>query len=198
MSPSDPTLLPEPVRASVEAELAPGEGIRWVAQPIPARMARASLADRAVRDPVDGLRAVLDVRGAAQGACAALRCRAPFVPALRSAVRPDRPAACSRARSGCCASAKRTVYVVTRPARDRDSRRLRGGVSVRSFEPEKLARPAPRPARRRLGRSRVRTGREHRARRAAATHVDYGFLAVPNVSEAEEYVRALARRAPPV
>jgi hypothetical protein len=28
--------------------------------------------------------------------------------------------------------------------------------------------------------------------------VDYGFLAVPNVREAEEYVRALARHAPPV
>ena len=33
MSQSDPTLLPEPVRLLVEAELRPGEGVRWLEQP---------------------------------------------------------------------------------------------------------------------------------------------------------------------
>jgi hypothetical protein len=39
MSQSDPTLLPEPVRLLVEAELQPGEGVRWLEQPIPGKVA---------------------------------------------------------------------------------------------------------------------------------------------------------------
>ena len=93
--------------------------------------------------------------------------------------------------------AKRTVYVVT----DRRAVVIRGGwggnVTVRSFEPEKLT--DLRRDERADGSGDLVFGQDVRfSSRGGRSVVDYGFLAVPNAREAEEYVRGLARHAPPV
>jgi hypothetical protein len=191
MSQSDPTLLPEPVRASVEAELEPGEGIRWLDQPIPGRMVRAAWPIVLFAIPWTAF-ALFWMAMAAQGTARASGVASlfplfglPFV--LIGVSLLATPLWVMR-------SAKRTVYVVT----DRRAIVIRGGlrrsVSVRSFLPEKLT--DLRRDQNADGSGSLVFGQDvnvsSRGRRYAA---DYGFLAVPNVREAEEYVRALARSA---
>ena len=88
------------------------------------------------------------------------------------------------------------MYVVT----DRRAIVIRGGwrgsVSVRSFEPEKLM--DLRREQREDGSGDLVFGQDLKIGSKGRRYtMDYGFLAVPNAREAEEYVRALARRAPP-
>ena len=191
MSPNDPTLLPEPVRASVEAELAPGEGIRWVAQPIPARMARASLPMVLFAIPWTAF-ALFWMWGAAQGSSDA---PGPFqffplfgLPFVLIGL------GLFTSPFWLLRSARRTVYVVT------DRRAIvicggwRNGVSVRSFEPEKLT--DLRRDQRADGSGDLVFGQDEQVGSKGRRYkVDYGFLAVANAREAEEYVRALARSA---
>ena len=94
-------------------------------------------------------------------------------------------------------SAKRTVYVVS----DRRAIVICGGfagsVSVRSFEPEKLVNL--RRDQRADGSGDLVFGQDVKyTQKGGRRSVDYGFLAVSDVRAAEEYVRALARHAPPV
>lgn len=196
MTSSDPTLLPAPVRALVEAELRPGEGIRWLAQPIPARLAATMLPVVLFAIPWTAF-AVFWVWGAAQaGACATS-------PSLEARLFPLFGVPFILIGLGMFASplwvmraARRIVYVVT------DGRAivlrggLAGGVSARSFEPEKLG--DLRRDQRADGSGSLVFGQDIVTGRNGRRAVDYGFLAVPNVREAEEFVRALARHAAPL
>jgi hypothetical protein len=188
----DPSLLPQSLRALVEAELEPGEGLRWVEQPLSARAARMALPAVLFAIPWTGF-ALFWIWAAARGSA---HTSGPFqlfplfgVPFVGVGLGMfSSPFWAARA-------ARRTVYVVT------DRRALvireggRGGESVRSFAPEKLAD---------LRREQLPDGSGNlvfgedldlgpRGRRIATS---YGFMAVPDVRAAEEYVRALARQAP--
>jgi hypothetical protein len=188
MGTSDVNRLPEAVRAQLQAELQPGESVRWVEQPVPALLARAGWALVLFAIPWTAF-ALFWVWGAAR---ASSHGPGPFqvfplfgLPFVAVGV-------------GMLASpfwimraARRTVYAVT----DRRALVIRGtwlGVNVRSFAPEKLGDLSrnQRPD----GSGDLVFGQDVRPGNRGATRVvDYGFLAVPNVREAEEYVRALAR-----
>ena len=195
MSQSDPTLLPEPVRLLVEAELQPGEGVRWVEQPIPGKVARKALPTvlLALAWTAFSLFWIWGAWGATCNGKVTDEARLfplfgiPFV--LVGLGMLSSPLWVMR-------SAKRTVYLVS----DRRALVIRGGwggnVTVRSFEPEKLA--DLRREQNADGSGDLVFGQDVRVGAKGREYtVDYGFLAVPNVREAEEYVRALARHAPP-
>ena len=191
---TDPSLLPEDLRERVQAELQPNESLRWVAQPLPGRAAWAALPIVLFALPWTAF-ALFWIAVAARGTAHSAGPGRLFplfgLPFLVIGL------GMFAAPLGIVRSARRTVYVVT----DRRAIVIRGagwagGVDVRSFEPEKLGdlRRAERPD----GSGSLVFGQDvdvnARGRRSVA---DYGFMAVPNVREAEEYVRALARHAPP-
>ena len=194
MGSSDPSLLPEPVRALVQAEIQPGESLRWVEQPIPARLARASWPLVLFAIPWTAF-ALFWMWGAAQGSAHApgpFRLfplfGLPFV--LVGLGMLTSPVWVLRA-------AKSTVYVVSDRRALVIRAGLRGSVTVRAFEPEKLGDLSRNQ--RADGSGDLVFGQDVRTSSKGGTYrVDYGFLAVPNVREAEEFVRALARHAPRV
>ena len=195
MGTSDPSLLPEPARGLVETELRPGEGLRWVGQPLPSRMALGGLPALLFAVPWTAF-ALFWTWNAAQISCpnpnSSLEARmfpffgVPFI--LVGLGMFTTPLWLMRA-------ARRTVYVVT----DRRAIVLRGSwfgsVTVRSFEPEKLGDLSRNQ--RADGSGDLVFGQDVKVGNRGATRlVDYGFLGLRDVREAEEYVDALARRAP--
>jgi len=194
MSRSDPALLPEPLRALVQAELRPGEGIRWLEQPIPARLARSAWPVVLLAIPWTGF-ALFWVWMAAQASCPNPSAEArmfplfgvPFV--LVGLGMFSSPYWVVR-------RARRTVYLLT----DRRAVVLCAGwgsrVTVRSFEPEKLG--DLRREQNADGSGDLVFGEDVRVGAKGRTRtVPYGFLAVCDVREAEEQVQSLARRAAP-
>jgi len=190
---SDPTLLPEPLRALVQAELQPGESLRWLGQPVPARFARAALPAVLFAIPWTAF-ALFWIWGAAQTTSHA--------PSLAPRLFPLFGIPFVGVGLGMFASpywalrrARRTVYLVTdRRAVVLGSRWL-GGVTARSFEPEKLG--DLRREQREDGSGDLVFGQDVVVgNRGSRRTVDYGFIGVENVREAEEFVRALARHAP--
>jgi hypothetical protein len=194
MGTSDASFLPEPARALVQAELQPGESLRWVEQPVPGRMALAALPMVLFAIPWTAF-ALFWIWGAAQGSADApgpMRLfplfGLPFV--LIGLGLFTSPFWIMR-------NARRTVYVVTDRRAIVLGGRASGAVSVRSFEPEKLG--DLRREQRADGSGDLVFGQDEKVGSKGRTRmVDYGFLAVRNVREAEEYVRALARRAAPL
>jgi hypothetical protein len=190
MGASDASQLPEPVRRMLQAELQPGESIRWLAQPIPKRLAMTSLPIVLFAVPWTAF-AVFWVWGAANSTCSS--------PSLEARLFPLFGVPFVLVGLGMFASpfwlmraAKRTVYAVS------DRRALvvsqRWSLPVRSFEPEKLC--DLRRDQHGDGSGNLVFGQDIVATRNGSRAVDYGFMAVPNVREAEEFVRALARSAP--
>ena len=195
MSGSDPSLLPEPIRQLIEAELRPGEGVRWVGQPIPGKVARTAWPEVLFAIPWTAF-SLFWIWGASQATCnGKVTAEARMFPLFGI---PFVLVGLGMFSSPLwlMLSARRTVYLVT----DRRAVVIRGGwggnVSVRTFEPEKLV-----DLRREQdadGSGDLVFGQDIKVgSRGSQRAVDYGFLAVPNVREAEEYVRALARHAPP-
>src|SRR5262245_61971419 len=135
MGTSDASFLPEPVRALVQTELLPGEGLRWVEQPVPMRLAFAALPMVLFAIPWTAF-ALFWMWGAAQGTCEGpgpMRLfplfGLPFV-AIGLGLFTS-PFWLMR-------NARRTAYVVTDRRAIVLAARFGGAVSVRSFEPEKL------------------------------------------------------------
>jgi hypothetical protein len=195
MSGSDPALLPEPLRALVQAELRPGEGIRWVERPIPARLARSAWPILLFAVPWTAF-AVFWVWSAAQATCGNPSPEARLFPVFGV---PFVLIGLGMFTSPYWAMrrARRTVYLVT----DRRAVVLRArwasGVSVRSFEPEKLG--DLRREQNADGSGDLVFGEDvHVGSKGRTRTVPYGFLALRNAREAEEHVQALARRAAPV
>ena len=192
MTSSDPSLLPEPLRALVQAELQPGEGVRWLGQPVPARFARAALPAVLFAIPWTAF-ALFWIWGAAQTTCNA--------PSLEARLFPLFGIPFVGVGLGLFASpwwalrrARGTVYLVTDRRAVVLAGRWPGGVSVRSFEPEKLV--DLRREQRADGSGDLVFGQDVLVgNRGSRRTVDYGFIAVENVREAEEFVRALAREA---
>ncbi len=184
---SDHSQLPDPLRGLVEAELASGERVTWVEQPIAGRLARSALPVLLFAIPWT-LFALFWMAGAA-----ATTSRAnggperlfplfglPFV--LVGLAMLSSPYWAAR-------SAKRTAYVLT----DRRAIIFQSGwtsVTVRSFEREKLGdlrrTQAPDGSGDLVFTEDVSSGRR------GTTTTDVGFLAIPDVKAAEERVRALA------
>lgn len=189
----DPSLLPERVRTLVEAELRPGEGLRWVDQPMPSRMALSALPATLFAIPWTAF-ALFWVWGASKASAKAPGpgelfplFGVPFV--LVGLGMLTSPLWAMRA-------AARTVYVVTDRRAIVIASGVWGGVSVRSFEPEKLV--DLRRDQRSDGSGSLVFGQDEKiSSKGGRRMVDYGFLAVRDVREAEEYVRALARHAAP-
>jgi hypothetical protein len=190
---SDLMLLPESVRALVEAELEPGESLRWVEQPIPSRAARSVVPVMLFAIPWTAF-SVFWIAMAARGAA---HSAGPFrlfplfgTPFLLIGLGMlSSPFWAAR-------MAKRTVYAVT----DRRALVIQGrigrGESVRTFEPEKLG--ELRREQQADGSGNLVFGEDVGVGSNGRRYVtSYGFMAVPNVREAEEQVRALARNAPP-
>jgi hypothetical protein len=196
MSRSDPSLLPEPIRQRVEAELRPGEGVRWVEQPIPGRVAWTALPTFLFAIPWTAF--ALFWTWGAWGAT----CGGKLTPEARMFPLFGIPfvlvgLGLFSSPLWLMLGAKRTVYLVT----DRRAVVIRGGwagnVTVRSFEPEKLM--DLRRDQREDGSGDLVFGQDVKVGSKGREYtVDYGFIAVPNAREAEEYVRALAHHAPPV
>lgn len=188
----DPSLLPLSLRAQVEAELEPGEGLRWVEQPLAGRAARMALPAVVFAIPWTGF-ALFWIWAASRGSA---HISGPFqlfplfgLPFVLIGLGLfSSPFWAVRA-------AQRTVYVVT----DRRALVIRGGfgsgVSVRSFEPEKLGdlRREQRPD----GSGNLVFGQDLNVNQSGRRYASsYGFMAVPDVRAAEEQVLALARHAP--
>jgi hypothetical protein len=193
MSHGDSSLLPDGLRELVAAEVRPGESVRWLDRPIPARLARSAWPMALFAIPWTAF-ALFWIWGATHGTCDAPTPEArlfplfgvPFV--LVGLGLFASPLWVLR-------SARRTVYLVTDQRAVVLSAGWRGSVSARSFEPEKLC--DLRRTQRADGSGDLVFGEDVRSGSKGGTRtVPYGFLAVRNVREAEEYVRALARRAP--
>lgn len=188
----DPTLLPERVRALVEAELRPGEGLRWVDQPVPGRMALGGLPALLFAIPWTAF-ALFWTWNAAQISCPN--------PSLESRIFPFFGVPFVLVGLGMfttplwlIGAARRTVYVVTDRRALVLSGNWLGGVTVRSFEPEKLGDLSRNQ--RADGSGDLVFGQYVKVGNRGGTRlVDYGFLALRNVREAEEHVDAIARQA---
>src|SRR5262245_41285862 len=177
MGTSDPSLLPEPVRALVQAELQPGESVRWLDQPIPTRFALSALPVFLFAIPWTAF-SLFWIWGASQAKCDGREAGLfalfgiPFV--LVGLGMFASPGWAMR-------RARRTVYLVTDRRAVVLSAGFGGAVSVRSFEPEKLGNL--RRDQRADGSGSLVFGQDAVARRNGQRTKDYGFLAVRDVRQ---------------
>jgi hypothetical protein len=190
MTPTDDFLPPE-LTSLVDAELAKGERIAWIGQPIPWRLALSYLPLTLFGIPFTAFTVfwIMTATGFARhgpGGPPAffVLFGIPFaVVGLGMLLAP----------LWALRKAARTVYAVT----DRRALSIEGGLlgrsTVRSFEPERLAV---------LARTQYADGsgnlvfrREYHQDGRRGRFVDVGFFAIPDVKDVEDRIRELARKA---
>lgn len=188
---ADHTRLPDSLQRLVDAELESGERVTWAEQPIPRRLARATLpvvlfgipwtafalfwmamaSEGVARSNGSGLFDLFPLFGLPFVLIGFGMLSAPWWAAL---------------------GAKGTAYVLT----DRRAIVIESapwkGVSVRSFAPEKLG-DLQRTQQPDGSGDLVFTQDSRRSAKGRDYTVDVGFLAIPDVKAAEERVRALAK-----
>jgi hypothetical protein len=175
----------------VDAELAKGDRIAWIGQPIPSLLASTAIPNVLIGIPFTAF-ALFWIAGAsgfrwpgfARPSALLVLWGIPFV--LVGLWMLTSPYWMYR-------KALRTVYAIT----DRRALIIEAGfwgrVQVRSFEPWSLAILAR--TQRADGSGNLVFQREYRHQRRHAHYVDIGFLAVPNVKEVEDRIRELIGKA---
>jgi hypothetical protein len=190
MNPTDDFLSPE-VTSLVDAELAKGERIVWVGQPIPFRLALSGVPIALFGIPFTlmalfciGVAGGIGGQGPVSPPPFFLLVGIPFVlVGLSLLLSPF----------WMYLKASRTVYAITDRRALSIERDILGRVVVRSFEPQNLA--VLSRTQRADGSGNLVFQREYRREGQQGRFVDIGFFAIPNVKEVEDHIRELARKA---
>lgn len=187
----DSTTLPRDLRSQVELELQPGERVVWAGQPIPGRLARGSLGIVLFGIPWTAFSifwVTMAAKGISKSNAGPIGWLFPLfgVPFILIGIGMLSSPYWARR------NATRTAYVITDRRAIIFQARLRGGVSVRSFEPSVL---------KDLNRTQLTDGSGdltfaqelQRGAKGRYYYSNIGFQAVRDVKAVEEMVRALAQ-----